>query len=140
MATTAIAVRASRCLWSSASRSARVGHRFSCTAKQQQQQQQRWWWRQYSSSTAATTRSTNHNHSNSSNSSGTDKVVSSDDNSYTTTASGLVYYDEVVGWGRSPEPGDQVTLHYNSFDYESMAPLESTYRTTHPLVLWLGEG
>lgn len=38
-----------------------------------------------------------------------------DEADYTTTASGLKYYDFVVGEGASPEPGQQVIVHYTGW-------------------------
>lgn len=56
------------------------------------------------------------------------------------TQSGLQYYDQVLGHGASPTDDDPVTIHYGTFNADTMKPLESTHRTGSPFTFWLGDG
>ena len=65
---------------------------------------------------------------------------------YTTTASGLHYKDSVVGEGKSPQSGDQVTVHYTGTLLEEGKAIgegkkfDSSRDRDQPFVFPIGQG
>lgn len=76
----------------------------------------------------------------------TTEVTATDISEYTTTSSGLQYKDLVVGEGDSPQPGDQVTVHYTGTLLEDGKAIgegtkfDSSRDRDEPFVFPIGEG
>lgn len=56
-----------------------------------------------------------------------------------TTASGLKYIDLVVGTGASPQPGNQVTVHYSGYLTDG-TKFDSSVDRNEPFVFMIGHG
>jgi hypothetical protein len=56
------------------------------------------------------------------------------------TASGVPYYDVIVGTGRGPYEGCRLGLHFTVMAVDSDKIIETTHRPNTPAHCYLGDG